>query len=171
MLKKNRKQNDNSSRNLSRVDNFLAEISIVTGILVKQSPVHADVPDERVTRAGECRHNPDIEESTAGTAHLITWLHWSNMNTHGHYQYTGIIRTVITSWWKTSPQHSQSQQPKYFKHVQKFNMWQQVLIFYLLCILLWQFFCYLRLQCFDAVGMATGRVSGLKKPLLPNPFG
>ena len=93
-MKKNRKQND-SSRNLSRVDNFLTEISIVTGILVKESPVHADVPDECVTRAGECRHDPDIEESTASTAHLITWLHCNSTNTHGHCQYTDSILTVI----------------------------------------------------------------------------
>ena len=56
---------------LSKIDNFLAKVSIVASILVKQSPVHANVPDECVARAGECRHHPDIEESAAGTAHIF----------------------------------------------------------------------------------------------------
>jgi len=49
---------------LSRVDNFFTKIPVVAGILVKQSPVHANVPDKRVTRAGECRQDPDVEKST-----------------------------------------------------------------------------------------------------------
>ena len=55
----------------ARVDDFLAQISVVAGVLVKQSPVHADVPDERVARARERRHDPDVQESTARTADCI----------------------------------------------------------------------------------------------------
>jgi len=67
---------------LPEIDDFLAKISIVAGILVKQPPVHANVPDERVAGARKCRHNPDVQESTARTAYCITGLHCSDMQTH-----------------------------------------------------------------------------------------
>jgi len=52
----------NCNRHLAWVDNFLSKKSVFAGTAVEQTPVHLDVPGQRVARPDDLSQYPQIEE-------------------------------------------------------------------------------------------------------------